>query len=736
MSLHQLAHHVQSAGRGDDKVLVHMTPKEVGGLQALAMAHGGSLTVNPETGLPEASFLSRLLPMIAGFALGPAGFGLTAMQAGLATAAVGTATTGSLGKGLMMGLGAYGGAGLGAGLSSMGTTTPTAAVPSMNVATTGVEGMKSGMYGGQGVFSQGIPTSTAATTGSATTGVTPVGGLTGYTAYTPPKPYFDIGSSMQRAGMLPPATPAPVASGVPNASFNISNYSPAGMGASPTTIRPTLPSEATVDVAGSVPQTAFDKLGTGFKKATGSAQGLKDLYAASEAAAPYATYAGLGSYALGSYYDKLDKAKGPPKDSSGMIRPYTYERSQNLEAYDMGKPIYAEPPGSSRERNYFNEAYTALTPYKAPGPEYAASGGLMGMAVGGPVEAMSAANAIGNNTMYPQSQFSTPMYSNPMMQRPVDTPVVTQGYDTPVDPYTGEQKFGIGGKVATATATAQPQGGYSYSYDPNTMQFTQAGTPTSRRPSESSHWLGNVINKLASITNPQPAVDHGAKVSGGIAPPAMGPAPAMPAQPVYIAPSPPAYQSPEQQLGASAVYPMMEDRLASLGAAQGYAAGGGISRLRPEAMNKRMAAVDTAQAKMQSRQGQAEIEKAARSGDRSALLALQQAGYDLNDLNQYAAGGGISHLGDYSDGGRLLKGPGDGVSDSIPAVIGNRQPARLADGEFVVPARIVSELGNGSTEAGARKLYAMMDRIQKARRKTVGKNRVAANTKSEKYLPA
>ena len=100
------------------------------------------------------------------------------------------------------------------------------------------------------------------------------------------------------------------------------------------------------------------------------------------------------------------------------------------------------------------------------------------------------------------------------------------------------------------------------------------------------------------------------------------------------------------------------------------------------------------------------------------------------------AGGGMSHLGDYSDGGRLLRGPGDGVSDSIPATIGNKQPARLADGEFVVPARIVSELGNGSTEAGARKLYAMMDRIQKARGKTVGKGKVAKNSRSEKYLPA
>jgi hypothetical protein len=97
------------------------------------------------------------------------------------------------------------------------------------------------------------------------------------------------------------------------------------------------------------------------------------------------------------------------------------------------------------------------------------------------------------------------------------------------------------------------------------------------------------------------------------------------------------------------------------------------------------------------------------------------------------APGGIATLGGYSDGGRLLRGPGDGVSDSIPATIAGKQPARLADGEFVIPARIVSEIGNGSTEAGAKKLYAMMDRVQNARKKSI-KN-VAANTKADKYLP-
>ena len=103
------------------------------------------------------------------------------------------------------------------------------------------------------------------------------------------------------------------------------------------------------------------------------------------------------------------------------------------------------------------------------------------------------------------------------------------------------------------------------------------------------------------------------------------------------------------------------------------------------------------------------------------------------------AGGGMSgqyDLGSYSDGGRLLRGPGDGVSDSIPATIGKGRPARLADGEFVVPARIVSEIGNGSTEAGARKLYAMMDRVQAARRNSIGKGNVAKNSRADKYLPA
>ena len=99
----------------------------------------------------------------------------------------------------------------------------------------------------------------------------------------------------------------------------------------------------------------------------------------------------------------------------------------------------------------------------------------------------------------------------------------------------------------------------------------------------------------------------------------------------------------------------------------------------------------------------------------------------------YAHGEKTYNLGDYSDGGRLLKGPGDGMSDDIPATIGHKQEARLADGEFVVPADVVSGLGNGSTDAGAKHLYKMMDKVRHAR---TGRKSQAKQIKGEKFVPA
>jgi hypothetical protein len=94
------------------------------------------------------------------------------------------------------------------------------------------------------------------------------------------------------------------------------------------------------------------------------------------------------------------------------------------------------------------------------------------------------------------------------------------------------------------------------------------------------------------------------------------------------------------------------------------------------------------------------------------------------------AAGGIASL---AQGGRYLQGPGDGMSDSIPATIEGKQKAALGDGEFVVPADVVSHIGNGSSNAGAKKLYSMMDQIRRAR---TGKTSQAPKVNADRYMPS
>ena len=104
----------------------------------------------------------------------------------------------------------------------------------------------------------------------------------------------------------------------------------------------------------------------------------------------------------------------------------------------------------------------------------------------------------------------------------------------------------------------------------------------------------------------------------------------------------------------------------------------------------------------------------------------------FNPMAMYRQGGSIAPR-QYAAGGKFLQGPGDGMSDDIKANINGQQEARLADGEFVVPADVVSHLGNGSSNAGSRKLYKMMANVRKAR---TGKSSQAPAVKTDKYLPA
>ncbi len=275
------------------------------------------------------------------------------------------------------------------------------------------------------------------------------------------------------------------------------------------------------------------------------------------------------------------------------------------------------------------------TPIYEPA-SYAAKGGLMSYAVGGPVEQMSAMNATGANTGYPQARLQTPMYANPMMQRPEATNVIAPSADAGVNTYTGEARFADGG-----------------------------GVPAVEK-------LEARNRKLLGIKTPQEVEED-------------------------------------------------FDRSQDVMRREGF---GIVTDSDVDTRRKSPAEASMTQLK--------------KIGKRIGMPVSDMPKSAVVDTDVFhAAQGGITYgLGGYSDGGRLLKGPGDGVSDSIPASIGGRQPARLADGEFVVPARIVSELGNGSTEAGARKLYAMMERVQASRKKSIGKKKVAVNSKADKHLPA
>jgi hypothetical protein len=136
-----VAQNLADKGRKGDSMLVHMTPDEVAGLQALAQQMGGSLTINPQTGLPEANIFKKLLPMALGFALGPAGAGIfsSALTTGLAVGAGYTLATGSLQQGLAAGLGAYGGSNLGTGLQAAGTADAATSAAASDAASSGLQ---------------------------------------------------------------------------------------------------------------------------------------------------------------------------------------------------------------------------------------------------------------------------------------------------------------------------------------------------------------------------------------------------------------------------------------------------------------------------------------------------------------------------------------------------------------------------------------------------------------------
>jgi hypothetical protein len=321
------AQQAQSKGRGQDTMLVHMTPKEVGGLQALAMAHGGSLTINPQTGLPEAGFLSAILPMVAGFALGPAGFGLmSSLGAGATVGALTGIATGSLKKGLMAGLGAYGGAGIGEGL--VGAANATAPV------TTGAE---AGLTSAADMAASNLsPEALNAATTTSTSGIDP--GLLESRGLTPSSPYYKMAQSNIDPGFLEGMGGTPGMTAQQVATAPVINATPA------------IPTS---------PTTGFARAGEGFTNMFDTGQVGTDARSAFMKGAPTGSLMASGA----TLASGLTPEVAPMKTTRANIRPYSVDITN-----PSGTPQYT--PQDTRERTQVEYAF------KPEGIYQAAQGGL------------------------------------------------------------------------------------------------------------------------------------------------------------------------------------------------------------------------------------------------------------------------------------------------------------------------------------------------------------------------
>jgi hypothetical protein len=862
MSLHKFAEQVAANGRGDDSLLVHMTPDEVRNLQKFAEANGTTLTINPDTGLPEAGLLSDLFkavaPIALGAFLGPAGaaFGGGLMSAGMAGLTVGgitTLATGSLSRGLMAGLGAYGGAGLGESLMSAGTGAGM---------TEALAGSSTGNLGQ--AFGDVAATATDGSAGSAfnkflTSNANPA----------------TMSASELASSGLKAAASDPLG-------FAKNNLTNIGMAAAPIMAGAMVPTTTKLPEprdAGLIRQMAFninpdtgrpDPL-YGTREMTPvkasefgnkTFQGQRDLFyqqnpnpyelgVGSLNQAPQQQPARMntgGIVALAGGGDVIRMAAGTPP--AMLSDEALFQKTGSWEAAATARDA------QNNAQNAYNWQQQADARDQAARASNVAS------------DAAKLAAAVGSNTNVPTPAAVVPDASDWWANQPggvnalYDTinnqlnTTFKNATDAQID--AAMQQYGISNEdVAAALRKGGGSQAQEYSMLAGNMGLSGLNTnindwiakakadPTFRaktglqqqeaamaamgtvnmNEADVLRATGKTIAELfpSTLTKPITVIPGGTQLpgatvydNGAFGNYGSGPATGVDyrGNTVSIATPGDIITNPD---GTSTVVPNIPGRpyggfTGSEQVKSRYTAGGGslgytaavpktaaehnalynkqtddsldaynflmgkgknltqrtatadrpVMRRYDEAIlgrkiprltkpgttttktdTKETVAGDTAVVGgvtydlTEPTQAPAEDNNGPWSWDVVNKRWVQYGKFADGGMTGYAMGGGLGSLGSYSDGGRLLKGPGDGVSDSIPATIGRKQqPARLADGEFVVPARIVSELGNGSTEAGAKKLYAMMDRVQRARGKTTGKNKVAANSRSDKYLPA
>jgi hypothetical protein len=601
-----------------------MTPGEVDALQQMAVQHGGSLTINPETGLPEAGFLKDLLKIAAPIAL-MAIPGVGAAIGGLGASITGTAAAGALAQGVGMGLISGGLTALSTGDLGKGLTA----------------GLTSGLMSGAMTYLGGAKVDPSAVK-------TPVAAQVIPQATTAPVNQ-GLTSMMQNPTIINPVQ-AQNAAG-----FNLAN---AQRGINAQMVNP---SGATL---ANTTQAAQTGSAAGNVAANQAQPGMLDQASAWWKRQDTPTQLGIGAAGLGALSAMSENKFKPQPVDKGDIRPYTYAANQAPQE-DYNGPMYDERGNAildKKERNYYSPSYSAQPVYKA------AEGGLM-----------SAPLVDGN--MYPQSQQVHTNFATPT-QMPTSAEVVNADYGMRQDPFTG-------------APIGMAQGGIA--------GYADGGIPQPRNISE----LGNMPGALPRDSSPTGNMSY---PNGGVGWGYNLMQQRNKPEPVPQKESFEYTYDPETQTFNKVMAVQAQNNSASgfsrpnMGAMSGASFGNGLFG---GILNKIVPQV---------------------TGGGENQYQYNQGAQQFTKM----AGGGLSTLGGYSDGGRMLKGPGDGMSDNIPATIGDKQPARLADGEFVVPADVVSHLGNGSTDAGAKRLYSMMDKVRKAR---TGNKKQGKQIKADKYLP-
>ena len=734
MSLKIAAEHLKAQGRGPDTELIHMTKGEIKGLRQLAQAHGGDLTVNPETGLPEAGFLSSALPMVLGAAAAVTGQEWAVPLAMALSAGGEYAMTGSLSQGLMAGLGAWGGAGLASGVMGLGADSLIQAGGDAGTAAFDTAQTQA-MNAAQG------PLSSGELAGIAQNQVANTAGLTAeQTAALNANAQFNPAGTAQSASMLGANT---------QAAANPLSTMKAGL------------------TSGNLGSYAMDHLGQ-----------------IGAVAAPL----------IGSALTKTPTLQGGPATSNSTSG-YGQSLQRISPNFQGSFPTQPDPHYQAHYPNYVQNPYNpyASTTNMAAGGVADSSSPLEGMAVGGstgmfPQSQITSAQYATPTQMNTGAQAVAADYdtkTNPMTGEMMP-PGMAGG---------GAVAFKTGDLVSKYDGSQyDPQSymGANNPYDP--QSYIKHGTAPAANPADATTYQDSDPD-TRNLDAFSAALTRQAKINAAAKMPTAGIKGALPSPKTlssgmssdsYMAQLAAAKQAQQAQQAAA--------QLPETEAAEGgimHMAGGGAAIYHPQYQNYQQTPFNP-QATQAPAQLQANTQAYTQQGiptptriatsnptghaidpsgmigspayqqiqaqlaaaqAQAAALQSNNAGSDGNgggfgggaggglmpqDL-RYAqggiagyAGGGAPSLGSYSDGGHLLKGPGDGMSDSIPAQIGAKQPARLADGEFVVPADVVSHLGNGSTEAGAKHLYAMMDKIRKAR---TGRKKQAPQVNANKYIP-